>query len=208
MKSVILIVLSLNLVFGLLACDKLGGTYGSGDYSIPSQIERDISTVVPYANLVDDNVAVEGDENGLNIDKDAFDYAEKALKETSELAMEDEKEFIIEVNDKELLVKVEDNSSSKALIEKLKEGDISIDAHDYGNFEKVGSLGFELPRNDEQITTKAGDVILYQGTEITIYYDTNSWNFTKLGEITNIEGKELKELLGDGNVTLTLRLKK
>ena len=74
-------------------------------------------------------------------------------------------EFIIEVNNKKLVVKVEDNSSSKALLEKLKEGDITINAQDYGNFEKVGDLGFDLPRNDTQITTKPGDVILYQGNK-------------------------------------------
>ncbi len=121
--------------------------------------------------------------------------------------VEDMDEFLIEVNNKELIVKIEDNSSSKALIEKLKYGDITIDAHDYGNFEKVGSLGFELPTNDKKITTKAGDVILYQGTELTIYYDTNTWNFTKLGEVTNVDGKELKNILRDGNVTMTLKLK-
>ena len=117
-------------------------------------------------------------------------------------------EFIIEVNGKELTIKAEDNSSSKALIEKLQEGEVIIEAQDYGNFEKVGSLGFDLPRNDMQYTTKPGDVILYMGNQLTIYYDTNSWNFTKLGEVTNVSESELKEILGDGNVTLTLKLKK
>lgn len=116
-------------------------------------------------------------------------------------------EFIIEVNNKELVVKVEDNSSSKALLEKLKAGDITINAQDYGNFEKVGDLGFDLPRNDKQITTKPGDVILYQGNKITLYYDTNSWNFTKIGEVTNVDSNELKSILGKGNVTMTLKLK-
>lgn len=116
-------------------------------------------------------------------------------------------EFIIEVNNKKLVVKVEDNSSSKALLEKLKEGDITINAQDYGNFEKVGDLGFDLPRNDTQITTKPGDVILYQGNKITLYYDTNSWNFTKIGEVTNVDSNELKSILGKGNVTMTLKLK-
>lgn len=116
-------------------------------------------------------------------------------------------EFIIEVNNKKLVVKVEDNSSSKALLEKLKEGDITINAQDYGNFEKVGELEFKLPRNDKQITTKPGDVILYQGNKITLYYDTNSWNFTKIGEVTNVDSNELKSILGKGNVTMTLKLK-
>ena len=114
-------------------------------------------------------------------------------------------EIIIEVNGKKLTVSLEDNSSTIALVEKLNEQDIIVEAHDYGNFEKVGELGFSLPRNDTQITTKAGDLILYQGNQLSLYYDVNSWNFTKLGEIKNTSTKELKELLGSGDVKLTLK---
>ena len=110
----------------------------------------------------------------------------------------------IEVNGKTLDVKLEDNSSAEALIEKLKQGSISINAQDYGSFEKVGSLGFSLPSNDERITTECGDLILYQGNQITLYYDTNTWTFTKLGKVQNVSKEELKEILGDGDVTLTL----
>ncbi len=73
--------------------------------------------------------------------------------------------------------------------------------HDYGSFEKVGSLGTTLPRNDIQITTSAGDIILYQGNQITIYYDTNSWNFTRLGKVDGKSQAELKQILGKGDVT-------
>lgn len=114
----------------------------------------------------------------------------------------------ISVNDKVLSATLVDNSSSRALIEKLKDGDITIDMEDYGNFEKVGSLGFSLPRNDKYITTSPGDIILYQGNMITIYYDKNSWNFTKLGKIDNISSQELKDILGDGNVSVTLSINK
>lgn len=120
----------------------------------------------------------------------------------------EDNEMIIEVNNRKLIVKLEDNSSTKALLEKLKEGDIVIDAQDYSNFEKVGELGFELPTNDEQITTKAGDVILYLGTKFVLYYNINSWNFTKLGEVTNVDGDELKQILGAGDVTMKLSIMK
>ena len=75
-------------------------------------------------------------------------------------------------------------------------------------FEKVGSLGFNLTRNDQQITTEAGDIILYQGNQFVIYYDTNSWNFTKLGYIDNINQEGLKQILGRGNVTVVLSLER
>ena len=97
-----------------------------------------------------------------------------------------------------------DNSSSRALVELLQKGAITIDMHDYGNFEKVGSLPATLPRNDKQITTEPGDIILYLGNQITFYYDTNSWNFTLLGKIDNVTKAELKKILGEGNVTAVL----
>ncbi len=116
-------------------------------------------------------------------------------------------EIIIKVNGKELNVKLENNTSATAFAQKLKDGDITINANDYANFEKVGSLGFDLITNDENIKAKAGDLILYQGNQITLYYDTNSWYFTKLGKVQNISKNELKSILGDGDVILTFSLK-
>ena len=104
-----------------------------------------------------------------------------------------------------LVIEPENNSSAEAFIELLRKGDLTVNMHDYGNFEKVGSIGTSLPRNDERITTIPGDVILYQGNQITIYYDTNTWNFTRLGKVQNIES--LKSILGDGNVTVRFSLR-
>ena len=101
----------------------------------------------------------------------------------------------------ELTARLVDNSSAVAFYELLKKGPVTIKMHDYGNFEKVGSLGKSLPRNDTQITTAAGDIILYQGNQITLYYDTNSWNFTRLGKVDGVTKAELKKILGKGDVT-------
>lgn len=111
------------------------------------------------------------------------------------------------VNGKGLKILAAENSSADAFLDLLKAGDVTVDMHDYGSFEKVGSLGTSLPRNDEQITTEPGDVILYQGDQITIYYDVNSWNFTRLGKVQDLSQAELKEILGDGNVTITFSLR-
>ncbi len=114
----------------------------------------------------------------------------------------------------ELTATLADNSSATAFYELLKKGPLTVDMHDYGNFEKVGSLGTSLPRNDTQITTTAGDIILYQGNQITIYYDTNSWNFTQLGKVvstsstTTITQAELKKILGKGDVTAVFEILK
>ena len=95
---------------------------------------------------------------------------------------------------------MENNSSTGAFVDLLRKSDLTVDMHDYGNFEKVGSIGSNLPRNDKPITTKPGDVILYQGNQITIYYDVNEWNFRLLGRVQNTA--DLKEVLGNDKVTV------
>ena len=108
----------------------------------------------------------------------------------------------------ELTASLYDNSSSKALAELLQKAPVTIDMHDYGNFEKVGFLPATLPRNDKQITTEPGDIILYLGNQITFYYNTNSWNFTRLGKIEGVTQAELKKILGEGDVTAVLSVEK
>ena len=110
------------------------------------------------------------------------------------------------VNGKVLKILAAENSSADAFLDLLKAGDVTVEMHDYGSFEKVGPLGTTLPRNDEQITTEPGDVILYQGDQITIYYDVNSWSFTRLGKVQDMSQAELKDILGSGNVTVTFSL--
>ena len=112
----------------------------------------------------------------------------------------------LEINNFELTATLVDNSSTQALIEKLKESDITINMNDYGNMEKVGQLDFSLPRNDQNITTESGDLILYQGNNFVIYYDNNNWSLTKLGKIDNIDKQQLKNILGSSSVVVTLSL--
>ena len=100
-----------------------------------------------------------------------------------------------------------DNSSAKAFYTLLQKGSVTVNMHDYGSFEKVGPLPESLPRNDTQITTTAGDIILYQGNQITIYYDRNSWTFTRLGKVDNVTQAELKKILGSGNITAVFTVK-
>lgn len=125
-------------------------------------------------------------------------------RDLSDPAMEPVPTLAIEVGDKLFYAALEDNSSAEALAEKLSEGPVTLELHDYGNFEKVGPLPWELPRNDETITTQPGDVILYQGNQITIYYDENTWDFTKLARIDGATKESLLAALGPDNVTVTL----
>lgn len=113
------------------------------------------------------------------------------------------------VNGKSFTATLEENSSAEALRQLLEKGDLSIRMNDYGDMEKVGSLGTSLPRNDRQTTTQPGDLILYLGNSFVIYYDTNSWNFTRLGRLDGISTRqEVLELLGGkGDITVTLSVK-
>lgn len=111
-------------------------------------------------------------------------------------------------NGRSFVAELQDNSSARALAELLEQGDIVVNMNDYANMEKVGQLGVSLPRNDEYITTSPGDLILYQGNQFVIYYDTNRWSLTRLGRILDVTQQELKQALGTGSVTVTLSIKR
>ncbi|MDE7296634.1 MAG: hypothetical protein K2N84_05145, partial [Clostridia bacterium] len=95
------------------------------------------------------------------------------------------------VNGNKLEVTLAENSAVDALVERLKQGDITYTANDYGGFEKVGSLGFSLPSSDTKITTEAGDVMLYLGNQIVLFYESNSYGYTRLGKINGYTATEL-----------------
>ena len=122
----------------------------------------------------------------------------------SETGSQEEPMLKITVGDYALSATFEDNSSAEAFQALLAQGPITVEMEDYGGFEKVGPLGAALPRNDTQITTQPGDVILYQGDQITIYYGTNTWSFTRLARIDDPTG--LQEKLGSGTVSVTFSL--
>lgn len=107
-----------------------------------------------------------------------------------------------------LKVSLVSNSSVSALIDILKTNDIIYTADDYGDFEKVGNIGYSLPRNDSQITTQAGDVILYQGNSLCLYYGQNTWSFTRIGKIDGYSKSQLRSLLGakQGKVSVRISL--
>lgn len=117
---------------------------------------------------------------------------------------EEETKLKITVGDEELLATFEDNPSAEEFRDLLAQGPVTVEMDDYGGFEKVGPLGTTLTRSDKQITTQPGDVILYQGNQITIYYGTNTWSFTRLARID--DPTDLREKLGEGTVSVTFSL--
>lgn len=158
-----------------------------------------ISIIFTMKNTIHNSLNIEEELNNSN-------FTNNTINNTIE--RKDDMKLYIKVNNKILTATLENNSSVDELLEKLEKQDITINMEDYANFEKVGSLGFNLTRNDKQITTEPGDIILYQGNQFVIYYDTNSWNFTKLGHIDNINKEDLKQILGKSNVIITLSLER
>ncbi len=119
---------------------------------------------------------------------------------------ETEKMLSMKIGNASVQVDWENNNSVSSLKELCKSKTLTIAMHMYGGFEQVGSIGSSLPTNDKQMTTTSGDIVLYSGNQIVVFYGSNSWSYTKLGRITNKTNEELSELLGKGNVTLTLSL--
>ena len=117
-------------------------------------------------------------------------------------------EIKISVSGKSLPVKIEDNAATKALVAALRESPITYEADDYGGFEKVGALGRSLPTSNAQISTQPGDVILYSGNQIVLFYGTNSWSYTRIGKMDYGTLDELKSFLkaGQGKISVTLSL--
>ena len=98
----------------------------------------------------------------------------------------------------------EDNDAVRALGELVAEQPLTIEMSMYGGFEQVGSIGTDLPRSDVQTTTVSGDIVLYSGNQLVVFYGSNSWAYTRLGRVTDKTDKEMAELLSGGDVTITV----
>ncbi len=136
------------------------------------------------------------------------EQADKTKNKNADMEEAKNAELKIAVGGTVLTASLEENSSAQALEQLLADGPLTIEMRDYGNMEKVGALGAELPENNEELTAQAGDLILYQGDSFVIYYAQNTWSLTRLGKIECITADELKEILGNGDVTVTLSLNK
>ena len=126
--------------------------------------------------------------------------AEQNVKEEETM----DRKMIVEVGGKHFTATLEDNKAAETLAEMMQEDPVTIQMSDHGGFEKVGDLGTDLPTSNRQTTTQAGDIVLYQGNQIVIFYGSNSWSYTRLGRIDDLTGWETA--LGDGDVTVTFAL--
>ncbi len=112
----------------------------------------------------------------------------------------------IQIGDAVFTAALAENSSVDAFKELFADGPLTLDMKDFAGMEKGADLGVTLPQNNRQMDTQEGDIILYQGRTLVIYYDTNSWSLTPIGTINDVDAEALREALGAGDVTVTLSL--
>lgn len=119
-----------------------------------------------------------------------------------------EQKMYITIDGQTQSVTLVDNSATRALVEKLQQAPISVTLNSSGGFEIWGALGFSLPTSNQQMTAQPGDVILYNGSNICLFYGSNSWSYTRLGKIDGMSESELRSFLkaGESNISVTLSL--
>jgi hypothetical protein len=128
------------------------------------------------------------------------------MKKTDESTLADH-QIRVTVGSSSFIVNLEDNETAKALREMITDEYLTISASNYGGFEKVCQLGKTLPRNDKQITTEAGDVMLYSGNQIVFFYGANSWSYTKIGKVEASSIEELESVLSGSETEVILSIK-
>ena len=149
-------------------------------------------------------------KNGKDLTHSSVKDIEEWIKKENEISVKSDdggytvRDMKMKIGNKEVDVIWEDNESVKALRELVGSETISINMSMYGGFEQVGEIGTSLPRNDAQTTTSCGDIVLYSGNKLVVFYGSNSWSYTRLGKITGLDRAQLTELLSEGDVTITI----
>lgn len=189
MKKTLCFLLAGLLVLCLSAC-------GSGDSSPAA--DAGLSPVESSPQIVNEEVPSMEATPPVNA------TGEPSAGENKEETVMEQTTFYVTVEGTPFPATFADNSGAQALRDLLAEGDITIEMSDYAGFEKVGPLGQSLPTSNSQTTTQAGDIVLYQGNQIVIFYDSNSWSYTRLGRIVDLTG--WTEALGSGAVSVTFSL--
>ena len=133
---------------------------------------------------------------------------EKSVSDTEAQteSSETEAEMVLRINDNVIQVEWESNESVEALKELASKGPVTIKMSKYGGFEQVGPIGKSLPSKDKQTKTSPGDIVLYSGNQIVVFYGSNSWAYTRLGKIQNMSEEDLRSLLGSADVTVTISI--
>jgi hypothetical protein len=189
-EKMILIAFCMTIMFGMSAC--LENTINSGDNQ---NAVTEIST--------SENVETESSEENVMSEGSAMYQLAEKDESVDDEAIGDST-MTMKIGDTKVNVDWEDNQAVEALRDMAKDGDITIRMSMYGGFEQVGSIEQSLPRDDKQTTTSSGDIVLYSGNQMVVFYGSNSWSYTRLGHISDKDEAEMADLLSNGDVTITI----
>ena len=198
MKRSFIIFTALVMIIGLTAC---------GDTNQPDEIESLPSGSNQQMETEPDNVNTEqdGQDNSNQTSTDSTQIqtgipAHETEVETEDISMK----MNVQIGNTSFTATLEDNTAASELIEMMREAPITINMNDYSGFEKVGPLGRSLTTDNHQTTTSAGDIVLYSGNQIVMFYGSNSWSYTRIGKIDDLTGWE--DALGSGSITAVFSL--
>ena len=175
----------------------------------------DYATDAPYFTILfedQDESEIYGSQVNIGVitcplaDIAALNGSYDVLIELDESEEEGASMMQMEINDTPVTVAWENNESVSALKELAMDG-LTIQMSMYGGFEQVGSIGQRLPSSDVQTSTSSGDIVLYSGNQLVVFYGSNSWAYTRLGHITDKTPEEMRTLLSNGDVTITILMK-
>lgn len=180
--------------------------HGDKDGTVPISWSEDAKEIIPDCEFY--VIKNGGHEFFGQPFEDAMSYILSYLDSqlNNEKAESEGKETMLQmkIGDTDVAVDWEENESVEALKELCGDSPLTIQMSMYGGFEQVGSIGQSLPRNDSQTTTQAGDIVLYSGDQIVVFYGSNSWAYTRLGHISDKSAQDMADLLGGGDVTITI----
>ena len=189
-EKMILIAFCMTIMFSMSACS--GNTINSGDNQ---NAGTEIST--------SENAETESSgENVMSEGTAKYQLAEK--DESAEDEAIGDSSMTMKIGDTKVNVDWEDNQAVERLQDMAEDGNIPIQMSMYGGFEQVGSIGQSLPRDDKQTTTRSGDIVLYSGNQMVVFYGSNSWSYTRLGHISDKNEAEMADLLSQGDVKITI----
>ena len=203
-------IISLCMVLSLFAgCGSVQAKdSGNKETSEAAQSEQDTPEVVSAQQDTPEvtQQAAEGEET-MTADEQTTPEVVQEQEFTQEAVKGEEAMLQMTIGGTPVEVEWEDNESVEALRQLCREEPLTIQMSMYGGFEQVGSIGQRLPRNDSQTTTQSGDIVLYSGDQIVVFYGSNSWAYTRLGHVTDKSDEEMAQMLGNGDVTITVEMK-
>lgn len=185
MKKFLLLFLSLTLAVGLAAC-----SVGKGQTDDPPTADNSNPVITESENT---------EPTAPPITENTEPTAPPETENTENTENKTEMKMTVKIGNAVFTATLEDNAATRELMEMMKQSPITINMSDYSGFEKVGSLGRNLTTENHQTTTSAGDIVLYNGNQIVMFYGSNSWSYTRIGKIDDLTG--WKEALGSGNIT-------